>query len=302
MASRVEERLPLRIPAPAAAASAASTAHHNAAGGGGGSSSGASLLASAINISKVCVGTGMLALPFAIAESGVLVGALGLALIALWNRRASSNLSRLRQRLHCDTYASLAERIFGPFGRLLVDVCTVSTLLGACTVYLITFATLLHDTPLALGPNAGRASLNPWRETLLCALLVTPLAVWRHLKLLANTSALGLLALIAGFGTVFVFGVMEFGLSGSGGSGLLTLPLTNATTISEGNDLGLATSGGMKKSSGTCSGVENEHGTAAVKLLPSGQLSHFFGIAAFCYGICHRPETLRIALRFAIYM
>ena len=140
---------------------------------------------------QVCIGTGALALPFAMSEGGVAFGSVGLLLIAAWNQYASLRIDALRQWTGAATYAAMAECIFGSVARAVVDVCTISTLLGVCVVYTITFATLLHDTPLALGGVGGGGDPNltsAWREMVLCGLLVLPLACSSHLKFLANTS------------------------------------------------------------------------------------------------------------------
>ena len=175
-------------------------------GGKAGSVNGASPVQSVLNLVKVCIGTGALALPFGVAQGGLVWSAVGLLLISVWNQYASMRIDSLRDYTGCCTYASLAEAVFGPAARVLVDACTISTLVGVCVVYTITFATLLHDTPLALAP--GAASL--WREIALCGALVLPLSLSPHLKFLAHTSAIGLAALVAGFGAIAVYGMGEF--------------------------------------------------------------------------------------------
>jgi amino acid permease len=121
----------------------------------------ASVEESVVNIVKICIGTGMLALPYAVGESGVVAGAAGLALIGLWNLHASRRLCGLRVRLREETYATMAGRVFGPPAALIVDICSITTLLGVVCVYTITFAELLHDTPLALAP--GGVATSAWR-------------------------------------------------------------------------------------------------------------------------------------------
>jgi len=175
-------------------------------GGDGEGSTGASAVQSVLNLCKVCIGTGALALPFAFSEGGLLFGAVGLVGIAGWNYYASCRLDALRLYTAKDSYAALAEHVFASTtARRIVDICTISTLIGVCVVYTLTFATLLHDTPLALSP--GGDATSPVLEILLCGLLVLPLCVTPHMKFLANTSALGLVALVVGFGAIGAYGL-----------------------------------------------------------------------------------------------
>lgn len=175
-------------------------------GGDGGGSTGASAVQSVLNLCKVCIGTGALALPFAFSEGGLLFGAVGLAGIAAWNYYASCRLDALRQHTAKDSYASLAEHVFeSATVRRLVDVCTIATLTGVCVVYTLTFATLVHATPWALSP--GGDATAPSLEIFLCGLLVLPLCVTPHMKFLAHTSALGLGALVVGFGAIGAYGL-----------------------------------------------------------------------------------------------
>jgi amino acid permease len=231
----------------------------------GGPGNGSSVKDASINIAKVCIGTGMLALPFAVSQGGLLTGALGLAIIALWNDHASHLLYNLRARLHKDTYASLAAHLFGRHAAVVVNICNIATLLGVITVYTITFAELLHDTPLAL--SAGGVTTSSWRESLLCALLVLPLSFWRHLGALTRSSFLGLIFLIAGFGAIFYYGVLQYGITGLG-----------TVLNDEGNDVG----------AGYChTGSATPSASSSSLFFPDSAdaASRYFGVAAFCYGI-----------------
>ena len=91
---------------------------------------GSNSVQSVLNLVKVCIGTGALALPFAVSQGGILFGTFGLFVIAGWNQYASYRLDMLRGWTGAPTYASLAEVVLGPWARMLVDVCTISTLLG----------------------------------------------------------------------------------------------------------------------------------------------------------------------------
>ena len=60
-------------------------------------SAGATAIQSVLNLCKVCIGTGALALPFAFKDGGLLFGAIGLLFVAAWNMYASQRIDALRQ-------------------------------------------------------------------------------------------------------------------------------------------------------------------------------------------------------------
>jgi amino acid permease len=113
-----------------------------------------------------------------------LTGTLGLACIASWNYYASVRLDNLRAWTGMNSYAKVAEAIFGKHCRTFVNVCTISTLLGVCVVYTITFASLFHETPLGFVISEK----STWREILLCGGIAIPMVCAPHLKFFAATS------------------------------------------------------------------------------------------------------------------
>ena len=61
---------------------------------------GSTIFQTALNITKLCMGTGTLALPFAAEKGGLLFNVMGLALIALWNYYCANCILRCRDLLH----------------------------------------------------------------------------------------------------------------------------------------------------------------------------------------------------------
>ena len=279
---------------------------------------GASMLESVVNFAKVCLGMGMLALPNAFTDSGVGLGALGLALLGCWNVHASRRLVQLRAASGRNTYAALALGVFGRPGRVVVEICTIATLLGALTVYSLTFAELVHETPLALGP--GGKTTATWREALLFVALVAPLCVWRQLRILAKTSALGLLALLGGFAAIFAFGAIRFGADGlgeapAGWEGYWDADERLASGSAAEGVLTPSPDGASNFNSSTGGGgvvCANGAGSGALPVLPPNAQSaaRYFGVAAFCYGIpplqfslqdsMANPDQFTAALRSAL--
>lgn len=136
-----------------------------------------------------------------------MTGAIGLGFIALWNYYASVRLDNLREWTGQHTYANIVNHVFGEKCKLFVNICTISTLLGVCIVYTITFASLFHETPLAFLAY----DKSTWREILLCGAIVIPLVCAPHLKFFSVSSAIGLIALAVGFGSIFVYGINTYG-------------------------------------------------------------------------------------------
>ena len=80
---------------------------------------------------KICVGTGVLALPYSFAQGGVLFSAVGLYIISKWNIYSVERLLRCEeivQRLpgvdserNISTFSLVALKALGEFGTSLVD-------------------------------------------------------------------------------------------------------------------------------------------------------------------------------------
>lgn len=103
--------------------------------------------ATVATLAKVCMGTGMLALPYAVLRGGLVVTAVGIALMAAWNYKA------VRQLLECrDAVEELVEaegvdangffafiglKACGRPGQATVNFCLGSTLFGAAISYLV---------------------------------------------------------------------------------------------------------------------------------------------------------------------
>eukprot|EP00986_Skeletonema_menzelii_P002585 scaffold705_cov86-Skeletonema_menzelii.AAC.1 len=75
-------------------------------------SHGSSVIQTALNMTKLCMGTGTLALPFAAEKGGLLFNVVGLALIAIWNYYCANCVLRCRdclpQTSNCgDSYSDM---------------------------------------------------------------------------------------------------------------------------------------------------------------------------------------------------
>ena len=109
-----------------------------------------------VNLSKMCVGAGILALPYATVEGGLLISALMMLIVAALNGFSCCML--LRSKKVCSeypvqapsgvssTYAKMAYFAWGWSGVFIVDTSIIVTLLGVCVTYVITFGQLMGNT------------------------------------------------------------------------------------------------------------------------------------------------------------
>jgi amino acid permease len=169
-----------------------------------------STFGAAINLSKLAIGTGVLALPYATSRGGLLFGPICLALIAIWNGIACRLMIECKRycqgmilpRGISSTYSKIAYVAIGQTGVRITDFSIIITLLGVCVVYQITFATLLVDIP---GIFLSKEAL-----TILSAFIVFPFCIPKDLSVLSAFSFIGLVCLMIGIFSILVYGFYAF--------------------------------------------------------------------------------------------
>lgn len=176
--------------------------------------SGSSAFEAAINLSKLCIGSGILALPFAAERGGLLTMPLLIAFVGLWNigscqlmiscKRActSNGVMYATPPEVTSTYSQIAYCAGGWPAVYLTDFCIVVTLMGVCVTYLITFMTLVRDIGV---------SWSPFRLALLSAALVYPSSCSTDISKLTFISFSGLVVLVLAVFALVVFGLHDFG-------------------------------------------------------------------------------------------
>lgn len=106
----------------------------------------ANVLQTVLNISKTCMGTGTLALPFAARQAGAIVNILGMLAIVGWNMYSVNRLCLCLEMLPnksrskgppegTSTLSVVAFHALGPMGMHAVDVMFVVLLLGVIVAY-----------------------------------------------------------------------------------------------------------------------------------------------------------------------
>lgn len=119
---------------------------------------------------KVCMGTGMLALPYAVARGGLVVSGLGLVLMAAWNAKSVQQLLACREAVKAEAdaeavdanglYAFVARQACGRPGEVVVKLSLGITLFGAAVSYLVAAtdaagSTYVSCCVLIVGRSAG---------------------------------------------------------------------------------------------------------------------------------------------------
>ena len=168
--------------------------------------SGASTLQATVSLVKICVGTGVMALPWAFVQ-GASISLPGLAVLVAWNWYTSFQLLACRAAAgplpqQRSAYSALAHAGLGKAGVYVLEGSLLLVLIGVCASMQIQSAQLL-------------AAVAPFSYTVLVlggALVVAPLALQRTLRGISAIAAAGLLVLGVGLATVAGAGMMQYGL------------------------------------------------------------------------------------------
>lgn len=236
---------------------------------------GASVPSSIFNLSVTILGSGVLAMPFACKECGIVVYLILLALVAcaadfglclLINAMEAVNgISSLK-------YKSVAGGLLGDRGRLATDWAVIIQQLGACVAYINIIGALLGPV-LRLGATSADsfvcgANAAKLYQCLLGAFVIFPLTLLRNIDSLKYTSLAALF-----FMNLFVVAIVINGLRVAADPDL-RLTLLNDTATA------------------TC-GVSSSHAidevglTSSIRLFPTGP-TVFVAIPIMCFAfLCH---------------
>jgi sodium-coupled neutral amino acid transporter 11 len=168
-------------------------------------------LQAVITVMKVCIGTGVLGLPYAIQQSGIVTGIVGLGCIAVWNifmckslLQCQTTLVNSGVNLSSDNsiFSALARHALGPSGTRLLDFSLIVTTLGVCVVYQLSSGQLLDSAGLALVSSGWNTPLC----TLLSGVVIYPLTLPTSLAFLSKAAVGAMLCLLVGFAVIFYDG------------------------------------------------------------------------------------------------
>eukprot|EP00010_Vexillifera_abyssalis_P005812 CAMPEP_0201553158 /NCGR_PEP_ID=MMETSP0173_2-20130828/19476_1 /ASSEMBLY_ACC=CAM_ASM_000268 /TAXON_ID=218659 /ORGANISM="Vexillifera sp., Strain DIVA3 564/2" /LENGTH=575 /DNA_ID=CAMNT_0047963777 /DNA_START=28 /DNA_END=1755 /DNA_ORIENTATION=+ len=105
-----------------------------------------SIFSSTVNVVNAIIGGGVLALPYAFSQTGLVVGAVLLVLIGVMSFLTSHYLASLTKycmRRDGRSYKSIAARAFGLPGAFTIDVCFILFLFGGCVGYVVIIGDIL---------------------------------------------------------------------------------------------------------------------------------------------------------------
>jgi len=169
-----------------------------------------------IHLLKGNIGTGILAMPDAIRNSGLVVGTLGLVILSVLCVSCMHMLVNcahtlgVRTRRPYMTYADVAEYAFstsGPNGklfssaaRIIINIFLCITQLGFCCVY---FVFVAQNLQLVIGHHFGPVDLHVMMAITLFPMLL--LCSIRNLKYLSPISMLANILQMVGLGLVFFY-------------------------------------------------------------------------------------------------
>ena len=253
---------------------------------------GVSVCEAATSLAKICVGTGVMALPWAFVQGGALAVP-GLVLLGAWNYYTSYQLIEARhaferrggncgpmspgmQRASRSAYSALAYGALGRPGRLLLECGLISVLVGVCASLQMQAAQLAH-------------SLIPAASHTLCVLvtapLLAPLVLLKTASGLSRVNLAGLIVLIASLSSVCIEGSRRY----------YERELHATATTAE----------------------SAESALSALTAMPSlSAAAAYFGVAAFCFGTqalvlpvqesmarpAHARRALGLALSFVVLL
>lgn len=155
------------------------------------------MLGASSNFINSIIGAGIIGLPFAMQEAGIVLGTILLLGIALATYFGVTLIIRLGVLLHEKDYESLAGRVFGNYGWATVNIANALFGYGACCAYLIIMTDTLSTVVAhwAIGDNEDPPS---WlRRAILggvALVVVLPLSMVGNMSTLSWSSGISLAA------------------------------------------------------------------------------------------------------------
>jgi solute carrier family 36 (proton-coupled amino acid transporter) len=165
-------------------------------------------------ILQLSIGNGILALPFAFMNGGLLFSPIGIVCFSGWN--IISCFMMISCKNACDdfiypkgvssSYSRIAFSALGWPGVIITDCSIVITLLGVCTSYQIAFAEFLKDIPHNVFSEYSEAAQL---ASFICisGLIVLPFSCAKNLSFLSATSLVGLVCLFISIAVLVAFGL-----------------------------------------------------------------------------------------------
>ncbi|KAF4707365.1 U2 snRNP-associated SURP domain-containing protein, partial [Perkinsus olseni] len=247
-----------------------------------------------INSLLCFMGSGVLGLPHAFNEIGLLGGIIILSLVALLALHCMLLLVHCQTYLrdtrskHAVTYGDVGYYAFGRIGSMLVDICIILTQTGFAVAYLIFISHNVSDMiDDYYYPDDEKDTTVSTRGFIL-AVILPPLVIlsWlRYLKMLAPFSLLAEIAILFALFAVFAYDIQS--IITKAWSPVLSITTTTTSSASSSSQFEDDPSGGSSSFISTASNVS--------LWLNLSRLPYFFGISVYCYeGVGMHAEPIII--------
>ncbi|KAJ2721045.1 hypothetical protein GGI07_004235 [Coemansia sp. Benny D115] len=169
--------------------------------GGGGGGGGASMASSFFNLTNAIVGAGVIGLPYAMQQTGVLVGVVLIVALAMavdWTLQVLAVNSKLSGR---QSYQELVEHCFGRWGLLANSLFQGAMAGGGMASFIVIVGDTLPHVLSALFPSAAQSGFGQvafsrrFVVAFFVVFLAYPLSLYRDVGKLGKTSAFAVVAM-----------------------------------------------------------------------------------------------------------
>ena len=173
-----------------------------------------SVLGTVANLVTTIVGSGIVAIPFAIRESGLVAGTLLITMCAMLTDKSLRLLIETGKHVDVPSYETLMEAAFGRFGFVFISVNMFLTSFGGLVSYLI----IIKDTiPLLLGVDIDNEPLKRAILVLASMSISLPISMQRDMASLSKTSVIGAIFDVLMVAIVAFFCPIKEAVAASGG-------------------------------------------------------------------------------------
>jgi len=147
------------------------------------------------NLANGIVGSGIVGLPFAVQESGFILGMLSLFTVAYFTDYTVRVLVETGRAVGVTSYEKLCERAFGAKGFYFLTGFQVVNSFGACVSYMVLIA---ETVPVVFGRWLGPEYGDQTTVTIIaCTFILLPLCLYRDMSHLEKWSLLSLVNVVA---------------------------------------------------------------------------------------------------------
>jgi amino acid permease len=128
------------------------------------------------NLVNAVIGAGIVGMPYAIKETGLVAGALLIALCAMMTEKSLRILIGTAKHVGVSTYERLFESTYGSFGFYFVSINMIIMAYGGCLTYLM----IIKDTlPVLLGVSPGDLGMERAILTVSTMAIILPISMQR---------------------------------------------------------------------------------------------------------------------------